>query len=204
MNRRLVTISKFLSKHLRHEPQALGLVFETGGWVAVSDFLAGAAKNGFPISAEELLQVVAENDKQRFAFDASGKKIRANQGHSTAVDLQLKPAQPPPTLFHGTIAKFLGAILRDGLNKMARHDVHLSKDAQTASKVGQRRGKPIILLIDSAQMAADGFIFRLSDNGVWLTDHVPPQYIRVLDERYAQMAPAAHHNDPTSSHGPHS
>lgn len=185
MNKRLITISKFLSKHLRHEPEALGLVLEPGGWVAVTDLLAGAAKYGFAISSEELVQVVAENDKQRFAFDASGKKIRANQGHSTDVDLQLKPVQPPSMLFHGTVAKFLDTILREGLKKMDRHDVHLSKDAETASNVGQRRGKPIILVIDSAQMTADGFVFRLSDNGVWLTDHVPPQYIRMFGQRNA-------------------
>jgi putative RNA 2'-phosphotransferase len=178
MPHRLVTVSKFLSKYLRHEPTALGLSLEPGGWVAVEALLAGAGKIGFPISREELDQVVAESDKQRFSFDETGTKIRANQGHSTEVDLQLKEVEPPEQLFHGTVDRFLDAILAEGLKKMDRHDVHLSKDMETATKVGQRRGKPAILVIDSSRMAADGFKFRVSDNGIWLTDHVPPKYIR--------------------------
>jgi putative RNA 2'-phosphotransferase len=179
MSNRLVTVSKFASKYLRHEPEALGLTLEPGGWVLVADLLAGAARIGFPITRDELDRVVTENDKQRLSFDETGAKIRANQGHSAEVDLQLKEAEPPEELFHGTVQKFLEAILTDGLKKMDRHDVHLSKDIQTATKVGQRRGKPVVLAIDSGKMAADGFQFRLSDNGVWLTDHVPPEYIRL-------------------------
>ncbi|HVW37421.1 MAG TPA: RNA 2'-phosphotransferase [Pirellulales bacterium] len=179
MNKRLVTVSKFLSKHLRHEPESLGLSLAPGGWAVVDDLLAGAARIGFPISREELRQVVAENDKRRFSLDESGEQIRANQGHSTEVDLQLPETDPPETLFHGTVERFLDAIWAEGLKKMNRHDVHLSPDEQTAAKVGQRRGKPIILAIDAAKMAADGFKFRVSANGVWLTEHVPPQYIRL-------------------------
>ena len=182
MSKRLVTISKFLSKYLRHEPEALGLTLELGGWVAVEDLLAGAAKVGFAITTEELRQVVAENDKRRFAFDETGTKIRANQGHSTEVYLQLEEVEPPKRLYHGTVARFVDAIRADGLKKMNRHDVHLSKDLATATKVGERRGKPVILVIDSAKMAADGYKFRLSANGVWLTDHVPPRYIRLLGD----------------------
>ena len=178
MSNRLVTVSKFLSKYLRHEPESLGLALEPGGWVLVDDLLAGATKVGFPVSQEELVQVVAESDKKRFSFDEAGTRIRANQGHSTEVDLQLKEVDPPEQLFHGTVERFLNAILAEGLKKMERHDVHLSKDVQTACKVGERRGKPVILVIDSAKMATDGFKFRLSENGVWLTDHVPPQYLR--------------------------
>ena len=178
MSKRIVMISKFMSKYLRHEPEALGLNLELGGWVLIADLLEGAGKLGFPITREELLQVVAENDKQRFALDETVTKIRANQGHSTSVDLQLVEVEPPPQLFHGTVSKFLDAILVEGLKKMNRHDVHLSKDVETAAKVGERRGKPVILIVDSAMMAADGYKFRLSENGVWLTDHVPPKYIR--------------------------
>lgn len=179
MNKRLITVSKFLSKHLRHEPEKLGLNLAPGGWVAVADLLAGAAKVGFPISREELQQVVAENDKRRFALDETGQRIRANQGHSTEVELQLPETDPPEVLFHGTVERFLDAIRAEGLKKMNRHDVHLSPDVPTAIKVGQRRGQPIVLAIDSSKMAADGFKFRVSANGVWLTDHVPPQYIRL-------------------------
>lgn len=178
MNKRLVTVSKFLSKYLRHEPESLGLQLEPGGWASTGDLLAGAARIGFPITRSELEHVVAENDKRRFSFDETGEKIRANQGHSTQVDLQLEEVDPPDQLFHGTVSKFLDSILAEGLQKMGRHDVHLSQDLQTASKVGQRRGKPIILTIESGKMAADGYKFRRSANGVWLTDHVPPQYIR--------------------------
>jgi putative RNA 2'-phosphotransferase len=179
MNKRLVTVSKFLSKYLRHEPEALGLTLGPGGWVAVDDLLAGAARSGFQISREELLEVVADSDKQRFALDETKTRIRANQGHSTEVDLQLAEVEPPAELFHGTVGKFLDAILSEGLKKMDRHDVHLSKDLETATKVGQRRGVPVLLVIDAARMAADGYKFRLADNGVWLTDHVPAKYLRV-------------------------
>ncbi len=180
MSKHLVTVSKFLSKHLRHEPEVLGLAFEPGGWVVIEHLLAGAAKIGFPISRDELEQVVAESEKRRFSFDESRTRIRANQGHSIEVDLQLREVEPPEHLFHGTVAKFLDAILAEGLKKIGRHDVHLSKDVETATKVGQRRGKPVILEIDSGRMAAGGFKFRVSENGVWLTDNVPPQFIRIL------------------------
>ena len=179
MNKRLITVSKFLSKHLRHEPETLGLTLAPGGWAAVADLLAGAARVGFLISREELERVVAENDKRRFSLDKTGERIRANQGHSTEVDLQLPEVDPPEMLFHGTVERFLDAIRAEGLKKMNRHDVHLSPDIQTASRVGQRRGKPIVLTIDAGKMAADGFKFRVSANGVWLTERVPPQYIRL-------------------------
>ena len=178
MNPRLVTVSKFMSKYLRHEPEALGLVLEPGGWVFVDDLLDGAADVGFRISRAELDQVVADNDKRRFSFDESGEKIRANQGHSTAVDLQLPDVPPPERLYHGTPEKFVALILADGIKKMSRHDVHLSVDVATATKVGLRRGKPVILVVDSGRMAADGHTFRVSANGVWLTDHVPAKYVR--------------------------
>ena len=159
MTKRLVTVSKFLSKYLRHEPEALDLVLEPGGWVSVDDLLAGASNIGFSITAEELKQVVAENDKQRFSFDETGSKTRANQGHSAEVDLQLKEVEPPERLYHGTVAKFVDAIRGEGLRKMNRHDVHLSKDVQTAAKVGERRGKPVILVMESGRMALEGYSF---------------------------------------------
>lgn len=177
MSKRLVTVSKFLSKHLRHEPEALGITLAPGGWVAVDELLAGAMQSGFTIDPEELKQVVAESDKQRFAFDETGTRIRANQGHSTEVDLELPEAVPPNVLYHGTVEKFLAAILAEGLKKMARHHVHLSPDTATAVKVGERRGRPVILLVDAAAMHAAGYAFYASTNGVWLTDHVPPRYL---------------------------
>mgnify|MGYP002785212384 CR=1 FL=1 len=176
--KRAVTVSKFLSKVLRHEPEAHGLVLEPGGWVSVDDRIAAVAKAGISLTRSELDAIVAGSEKQRFAVDGTGDKIRANQGHSVEVDLQLAPATPPAILFHGTVAAALPAIREGGLQKMARQHVHLSADIATATKVGSRRGKPVILEIDAAAMVADGFAFFLSANGVWLTDAVPAQYLR--------------------------
>ncbi len=176
---RFVRVSKFLSLHLRHQPADLGLTLEPGGWVSVTDLLAGATRRGFPITAEELAEVVRGSDKQRFAFDPSGTRVRANQGHSADVDLQLEPAEPPAVLFHGTADRFLDAIRRDGLHKMARHHVHLSPDTATASKVGVRHGRLVLLEVDAAGMRSAGYTFYRSTNGVWLVDAVPPHYLRV-------------------------
>lgn len=176
--KRAVTVSKFLSKVLRHEPEAHGLVLEPGGWVAVNDLIAAVGRAGISLSRGELDAIVAGSEKQRFAFDGPGDKIRANQGHSVHVDLQLSPATPPAILYHGTVAAALPAIRLEGLRKMDRHHVHLSADLVTANRVGSRRGKPVILEIDAAAMVADGFPFFVSANGVWLTDAVPAQYLR--------------------------
>jgi putative RNA 2'-phosphotransferase len=178
--KRLIRISKYLSKHLRHEPERLGLKLETGGWVSIDALLAACATNHFSISKDELVEVVATNDKQRFSFDPSQTRIRANQGHSTAVDLQLEPAVPPDILYHGTPASNVDVILREGLMKMARHHVHLSATVATAEVVGRRRGRAAVLVIDAAALSRDGCVFSCSANGVWLTDHVPPKYLRLL------------------------
>jgi putative RNA 2'-phosphotransferase len=183
-NKRLVTVSKYLSKHLRHQPGRLGLELAPGGWVAVEDLLAACARNAFPISRAELEEVVARNDKQRFSFDPTGTRIRANQGHSAEVDLQLEPATPPAVLYHGTPEPNTDSILRTGLNKMARHHVHLYDHAQaeTARAVGARRGRPVLFAVDAAAMHRDGHTFYRSANGVWLVDAVPPRYLRLLEK----------------------
>lgn len=178
--KRLVRISKYLSKHLRHQPERLGLTLEPGGWVEIEALLSAAAKNNFPITHEELEEVVRQNDKKRFSIDPTGEKIRANQGHSVEVDLQLDPKTPPDFLYHGTARKTLEGILERGILRMSRHHVHLSKDQETARKVGMRHGKPVILEINAAAMHKDGHVFYCSDNGVWLVESVPPQYIRAL------------------------
>src|SRR5437763_6865424 len=149
---RLVKVSKYLSKHLRHEPERLGLTLAEGGWVEVAELLAACARNQFPITRELLDEVVTTSDKQRFAFDATGTRIRANQGHSTPVDLQLEPRTPPPLLYHGSARHNLTEILAFGLLKMKRHHVHLSHEIATAGQVGRRHGEPVILAIDSAAM----------------------------------------------------
>jgi putative RNA 2'-phosphotransferase len=166
----MIRLSKRMSKALRHKPERIGLTLDASGWVAVSDLL-----NALGVTEEELREVVARNDKQRFTIE--GDRIRANQGHSVEVDLGLPVATPPDTLFHGTVAQFLDDILRDGLRPMSRHDVHLSPDVETARKVGSRRGRPVILTVDAKAMSDAGHEFRLSANGVWLTRHVPASYL---------------------------
>jgi putative RNA 2'-phosphotransferase len=182
-DKRKVTVSKFLSKHLRHAPEELGLELQPGGWVGVDELLLACENHSFPITYDELRVVVETSDKKRFSFDETEDRIRANQGHSVEVDLQLQPANPPSLLYHGTPEKNRQVIQESGLKKMDRHHVHLSLDVETAQKVGKRRGKPIIFVVDSAQMAQDGYVFFVSANGVWLIDEVPPKYLKLLNEK---------------------
>lgn len=177
MQERLITVSKYLAKHLRHAPEELGLTLQPGGWLPVADLLAAAAKHGFPIGDDELIECVETNDKRRYSFDETGDLIRANQGQSVDVDLQFEEREPPDVLYHGTVARFLTSILSEGLNKGKRHHVHLSKDVETATKVGARRGRPLILKVDARKMARDGHKFFLSSNGIWLTAFVPSSYL---------------------------
>ncbi|MBD0423530.1 RNA 2'-phosphotransferase [Streptomyces sp. TRM S81-3] len=179
--RRTVKVSKYLSKHLRHQPDRIGLTLDEGGWVEIDTLIAAAAAHGFRFSRDELDHVVATNDKRRFAVE--GTRIRASQGHSIDVDLGLPTATPPPYLYHGTVARHLGAIRAEGLRPMNRHDVHLSPDRETATRVGARRGRPVVLTVDAAAMHRDGHVFRVSANGVWLTKAVPPQYLRFPGSR---------------------
>lgn len=169
-------VSKYLSKHLRHQPERIGLTLDQGGWVEIDALIAAATAHGFRFTREELDHVVATNDKQRFAI--KGGLIRASQSHSVEVDLGLPPAPPPPHLYHGTVARNLDAIRTDGLRPMSRHAVHLSADRETATRVGARRGRPVVLTVDAAAMHRDGHVFRVSANGVWLTQAVPPRYLR--------------------------
>jgi len=178
--RRLVRASKFLSKYLRHQPEALGLALAPGGWVEVGALLAACARHGMPLSRAELEEVVAGNNKRRFAFDETGGRIRANQGHSVEVDLQLEPTPPPEILYHGTGECAVAAIQRAGLRKMRRHHVHLSADVATALNVGRRHGRPVVFEVAAGRMSSDGFAFYRSENGVWLVDAVPPEYLRLL------------------------
>lgn len=169
------TTSRFLSYVLRHAPEAIGLRLDPQGWVAVDELLAALAAHGRPTTRAELDEIVRTSDKQRFA--RRGDRIRANQGHSIAVDLALPPQVPPAVLYHGTVARALGSIRREGLLKGSRTHVHLSADRQTAVQVGTRRGAPVILTVAAAVMHADGHTFFRSDNGVWLVDAVPPRFL---------------------------
>lgn len=176
---RLIKISKYLSKHLRHQPERLGLTLDPGGWVTVDELLVACGKAHFPISKTELQAVVATNDKQRFAFDEAGTRLRANQGHSIPVNLQLEPQIPPAQLYHGTGRRAIESICQHGLAKMARHHVHLSTNPETAKAVGKRHGCPVVLTVEAAKMVTDGYRFYCTVNGVWLVEAVPPQYLQV-------------------------
>ncbi len=175
---RQVRVSKLLSLALRHDPAALSLALDPAGWTSVAAVLAGLAERGEGLSPDELVRVVATSDKQRFALSEDGLRIRASQGHSVDVDLGLPPSEPPETLFHGTAARVSSAIRREGLLPGSRTHVHLSADVRTAEIVAKRRAGPhVILRVRAAAMHAEGLVFFVSDNGVWLTEHVPPQFI---------------------------
>ncbi|MEU9920726.1 RNA 2'-phosphotransferase [Streptomyces griseoluteus] len=180
-DRRTVKVSKYLSKHLRHQPERIGLTLDPAGWVEIDTLLAAAAAHGFPVSRAELDHVVAVNDKRRFAVE--GGRIRASQGHTVEVALGLPRVTPPPCLYHGTVARSLDAIRAEGLRPMNRHAVHLSADRETATRVGARRGRPVVLAVDAGAMHRDGHVFHVSANGVWLTDTVPPRYLRFPETR---------------------
>ncbi|MBS7232747.1 RNA 2'-phosphotransferase [Flavobacterium psychroterrae] len=171
-------ISKFLSLVLRHSPETINLKLDENGWADVEELIEKCSKKGNSLNAELLDYVVENNDKKRFAFNEDKTKIRASQGHSITVELNLNEAEPSEFLYHGTVGKFLENIKKEGLQKMSRQHVHLSKDKETAIKVGGRRGIPQILTVKSGEMFKDGFKFYLSENNVWLTDEVPPKYIQ--------------------------
>jgi putative RNA 2'-phosphotransferase len=172
-------VSKTLSYVLRHKPEQIGIIIDKNGWTDVNDLLNKISIKVENVTFEVLEEVVAENDKQRFSFNEDKTKIRANQGHSIKVDLELKTKRPPKTLYHGTTKEAIDGIVKSGLIKMNRQHVHLSDEKETATKVGSRRGKAIIIFIDTQKMYADGFKFYQSENGVWLTDHVPSKYLYI-------------------------
>jgi putative RNA 2'-phosphotransferase len=178
--KRTVRVSKFLSLVLRHQPETVGLTLDEAGWVDVDDLIAACAVKGRRFSRAELDHVVANNNKKRFAFSADGRRIRASQGHSVAVELGLPPSPPPAVLYHGTASATVPVILREGLRPMSRQDVHLSAEKETAVRVGARHGRPVVLEVDAAGLAAVGHEFRVSANGVWLTGAIPPERLRLL------------------------
>ena len=177
MDQSLIRTSKFLSLVLRHQPELIGLSLDEHGWTDIGELLDKAKAPGRHITRELLLRVVRESDKKRFAISEDGTKIRASQGHSIDVDLGLRPVEPPGVLYHGTVQRFLASIAENGLRPGSRQYVHLSPDTKTATAVGKRRGSPVILRVLSGQMHRDGYVIYRSENGVWLTDHVPAKYV---------------------------
>ena len=174
---RLVSISKFLSLVLRHKPEEIGLALDESGWAALAELVRLSNQHGTQLTRELVEEVVAKNDKQRFMISPDRTKIRANQGHSIEVELGLAAAQPPELLFHGTIERFLDSIRTQGLHRGNRRHVHLSADEHTARGVATRRGRLVILTVAARMMSESGHMFYLSQNGVWLTEHVPPEFI---------------------------
>ena len=169
-------ISKYLARILRHDPSAGGLSLEEAGWAPVEAVIEAVARRFGPFDRGALEELVRTNDKQRYAFDETGTRLRASQGHSIPVDLGLEPLEPPPLLFHGTKRAALPSILREGLRPGRRRHVHLSADVETARRVGDRRqGETVMLRVRSGAMK--GHVFFRSANGVWLIEHVPPQFI---------------------------
>ncbi|MDX2174021.1 MAG: RNA 2'-phosphotransferase [Bacteroidota bacterium] len=170
-------ISKFLSLVLRHKPEEIGITMDSNGWVNVDELIEKCNTHRQKLDFETLEEIVITSDKQRFAFNDEYTKIRANQGHTVNVDLEFEITKPIEFLYHGTVEKFIESIKTNGLQKMQRLHVHLSKDKETAIKVGSRRGKPVILKIKALEMFKDGHEFYLSKNGVWLCNEVPEKYI---------------------------
>lgn len=177
--KQIIRTSRKMSLVLRHKPEAIGLTLDPHGWALVADLLRRMAATGTPLTRAELDVIVAENDKKRFAFNDAGTKIRASQGHSIDVDLQFEPLLPPPELFHGTATTSVESILATGLQSRSRRHVHLSLDRETATKVGTRHGRPVILTVAAGLMHKDGYEFYRSANDVWLTHEVPARYLAV-------------------------
>lgn len=178
MDKDIVQQSKFLSRVLRHQPERINIRLDSNGWVPVDLLIEAYTKHGMILNREMLERIVEQNNKKRFSFSEDGLKIRANQGHSVTVDLNLEPIEPPERLYHGTAGHNLPSIRKNGLVKGKRHHVHLSENPTTAHQVGQRHGKPVILQIAAKQMHQDGYPFYRSANGVWLTEFVPVRYIK--------------------------
>jgi putative RNA 2'-phosphotransferase len=180
-----VEISKFLSRILRHEPGAIGLTLDSEGWANISSLINCAKKHRRLLSLELIQEIVKSSDKKRFVISNDGKCIRAVQGHSiNTVSISYLQKKPPEFLFHGTATRFVNSILSEGLNPKARQYVHLSCNEISAYQVGCRHGKPAVILVKAIQMHEKGFIFFLSDSGVWLTKMAPPEFLTIVSLKH--------------------
>ena len=188
MSVNVVALSKFLSLILRHNPSAIGLTLDAQGWARIADLLAKSEASGTFFSEDELLNIVEISDKKRFSLSVDRQYIRAAQGHSVLIRLDLPPLEPPPVLYHGTATRYVDSILPEGLKSRSRQQVHLSIDDETAYRVGQRHGKPLVFTVEAQRMHVSGWQFFLAENGVWLTDHVPPEFLTLDSTRRADSA----------------
>lgn len=175
-----VELGKFISLILRHKPQVIGITLDQNGWADTQELLAGINASNRYIDMEILERIVRENNKKRYSFNEDKSRIRANQGHSISVNVEMKEMTPPDELYHGTADRFLDSIREKGILKMNRQYVHLSADAETAKAVGKRHGKPVVLVIDTKKMVEDGYTFRLSDNGVWQSEDIKWKYVKKI------------------------
>ena len=173
-----IELGKFISLILRHKPEVIGITLDENGWADTKELLSGINASGRYIDLTILERIVRENNKKRYSFNEDKTKIRANQGHSVHVDVEMKEMQPPDELYHGTAARFLESIREKGILKMNRQYVHLSADVETAKAVGKRHGKPVVLVIDTKKMVEDGYHFWLSDNGVWQSEEIKWEYVK--------------------------
>lgn len=175
------SLSKFISLILRHKPDTIGISLDEHGWADVDELIGGIRKTGKHIDIEILKEIVKTDRKGRYSFNEDGTRIRANQGHSIRVDVELKETAPPDVLYHGTAKRFTAGIMEKGICPMSRLYVHLSKDMDTAVNVGRRHGEPAVFRINTKKMKEDGIRFFLSENGVWLTEYVAPEYISMTE-----------------------
>ncbi len=173
----LTELSKYMSLILRHEPEVIGITLDEHGWAKVDELIKGISSTE-PFTMEILEEIVRTDNKQRYSFNEDKTLIRANQGHSVKVDVELEEKEPPSILWHGTGEKFVSSIDVQGLRPKSRLYVHLSKDKETAIKVGSRHGAPVVYIVRAKQMHDDGFKLYLSVNGVWLTKEVPLKYLK--------------------------
>ena len=176
----LTNLSRYMSLILRHKPEVIGITLDEHGWASVNDLICGIEKNNPGFNMNILEQIVRTDSKRRYSFNDDKSLIRANQGHSVNVDVELKEKEPPEYLYHGTGEKYVKSINQDGLIPKSRLYVHLSKDIKTAENVGKRHGKEVVYRINSGQMYRDGYKFYLSENGIWLTKEVPIKYLEIV------------------------
>lgn len=176
-DKEMTKLSKFIALVLRHKPETIGLTLKPDGWVNVYEFIKAMNQHGHKIDMGGLKQIIKSDEKGRYSLDEKENNIRANQGHSAVVEMEFKEVVPPKILYHGTNKSVVDIIFKTGIQKMARHHVHLSLREDVAKTVGGRRGSPVILMVDSEQMYYDNFVFYISENGVYLTDSVPAKYI---------------------------
>ena len=175
-----VSLGKFISLILRHKPETIGITLDSEGWADVGELIKGINASGRTIDMETLERIVAENNKKRYTLSPDKKRIRANQGHSIDVQIDMEKREPPALLYHGTATRFLDSIKAEGIRKMSRQYVHLSPDIPTAFDVGRRHGAPAVLVIDAAKMSAEGFEFMISANGVWQSADIPFRYVKEI------------------------